>query len=57
LFNLPVSEFLKPYGARCGVEKGTHMGGLLGRKEGCFYPPRSEESQRSPIKASKIPIL
>jgi hypothetical protein len=26
---------LKPYGARCGVEKGTQMGGLLGRKGGC----------------------
>jgi hypothetical protein len=31
----PVSEFLKPYGLRCGVEKGTQMGGLLGRKGGC----------------------
>jgi hypothetical protein len=33
----PVSGFLKPYGARCGVEKGTQMGGLLGRKGGCLF--------------------
>jgi hypothetical protein len=30
-----VSGFLKPYGARCRVEKGTQMGSLLGRKGGC----------------------
>jgi hypothetical protein len=35
----PVLEFLKPYGARCGVEKGTQMGGLLGRKGGCLSRP------------------
>jgi hypothetical protein len=26
----PVSVFLKIHGARCGVEKGTQMGGPLG---------------------------
>jgi hypothetical protein len=36
--NILLSEFLKPYGARCGVEKGTQIGGLLGRKGDVFTP-------------------
>jgi hypothetical protein len=39
------------YGARCGVEEGTQMGG---RKGGCFYPTSSKCGEvRSPHVAHK----
>jgi hypothetical protein len=46
-----VSGFLKPYGARCGVEKGTQMGGLLGRKGGstqCCQPAEILQNNSKP---------
>jgi hypothetical protein len=33
----PLLEFLKPHGARCGVEKGTQMGGLIGGEGEILY--------------------